>query len=106
MLQGTAIKAGEVLLRFEDIPWSVEKTHPDVTIDTFTKDSITAFLLFIPVDVEISAKDVIRSSLLKFHPDKFNTFILPRMRAEDLDRTKEAATRVVQILNDIANEHR
>ena len=93
-------------LHFEDVPWPISNNIGDVTPETLTKTNISSFLLFIPVDAKTSGKEIIRSALLKFHPDKFEPKILSRMRPEDVERTREAAGAVVRVLNDMAKEYR
>ena len=95
-----------IRLRFEDIPWPISTKAIEISLEAFTKDSISAFLLFIPLDVETLPKDIVRTSLLRFHPDKFESRVLARVMTEDMDRTRQAADAVVKILNDISKEHR
>ena len=99
---------GDVLF-FDDIPWPLyysSKKSVSITVDNFTKEAIQEFLLSVPSDANIIPKDIIRSSLLRFHPDKFESRIQNRVRQEDRDRTKEAANIVVRILNDLSKDHR
>jgi hypothetical protein len=99
----------EELLGFNDIPWpiyGVSKKSVSVSEDDFTKDAVQEFLMSIPSDGGIAFKDIIRSSLLRFHPDKFESRILKRVRSEDRDRTKETASIIVRILNDLVKDHR
>ena len=95
-----------VSLAFEDIPWPVSEQPSRVSIETLSKESVSSFLLSIPLDAEVLSKDIIRSSLLRFHPDKFTSRVLSRVRTDDVERTREAANIVVRILNDMAKDYR
>ncbi|KAI5115928.1 hypothetical protein M0805_009864 [Coniferiporia weirii] len=100
------------LLRFEDIPWPVAppaQKHVALTVDDFTKDAVSAFL--IPTkdpsaDGALVVKDVLRSTLLKFHPDKFESRVQVRVREKDKEAVKEVAGIVVRILNELSKEYR
>ena len=99
LLNPTAVDAHAPTLHFEDIPWPVSSNTNEVSPETLTKPNICSFLLFIPVDTRASAKEIIRSALLKFHPDKFESKVLSRVQPKDVDRAQEAAAAVIRVLN-------
>lgn len=57
-----------------------------------------------PVDSS-SAKDVLRTTMLRFHPDKFEARVLSRVQEKDKDKVKEVAGVVVRALNSLMKEN-
>ncbi|EJD08040.1 uncharacterized protein FOMMEDRAFT_101463 [Fomitiporia mediterranea MF3/22] len=104
-------------LNFDDIPWPIYiKGSKKLDTEEFTKDAISSFLLHKEKEkanggentepVSQSFKDILRTTMLRFHPDKFEARILSRVVEKDRELVKEAANAVVQFLNDLLKEYR
>ncbi|KAH8115357.1 hypothetical protein DFH11DRAFT_1588860 [Phellopilus nigrolimitatus] len=98
-------------LHFDDIPWPIappRRKRAALDVDDFTKEAISSFLLP-PTDASADSssliKDILRSTMLKFHPDKFESRVLLRVREKDRDIVKEVAGVVVRVLNDLARDN-
>ncbi|THG95487.1 hypothetical protein EW145_g7947, partial [Phellinidium pouzarii] len=101
-------------LHFDDIPWPIvpppkSKKRFVLSVDDFTKEVVASFLLpsskDVPKDAPSAAKDILRSTMLKFHPDKFESRVLVRVREKDRELVKEMANMVVRILNELSKEN-
>ncbi|KAI0258846.1 hypothetical protein BC834DRAFT_909242 [Gloeopeniophorella convolvens] len=81
-------------LRFADVPWPVADAA------SLTSDAIAAFLL--PAhgaDEPEGAKarrEVLRATMLRFHPDKFEGRVLVRVRPEEREAVREGMGAVVR----------
>ncbi|KAJ3481641.1 hypothetical protein NLI96_g7524 [Meripilus lineatus] len=101
-----------VSLSFDDIPWpSFDHTSSTRTLDAefLTAESVSTFLLFPPSlkgdqEATKSRKEILRETLLRFHPDKFEARVLKRVQGVDHDRVKDAAGKVVRIVNALISE--
>jgi hypothetical protein len=95
---------------FSDIPWPVMNVHREkskhrtsdseavaVTVEDLTVDSISAFLLY--GEGEKSRKDVLRETMLRFHPDKFEGRFRSVVRESEQDAVREGIGRVVRVVN-------
>jgi len=90
---------------FADIPWPVMGNHRPVLIADLTADAVAAFLL--PGGVPghgRSRKEVLRETLLRFHPDKFEGRLMQAVRAEEQAVVREGVGRVVRVLNSLMAE--
>lgn len=102
-----------VKLTFDDIPWPVAPPADErssITVDDISPGLISSFLLptnpmDMPPDDSSPAKDVLRATMLRFHPDKFEARVLSRVREKDKDRVKEVADVVVRALNSLMKEN-
>ena len=129
-LLNTDKKPVENELSFGDIPWPVfiqDTDNTDLRLDDITPNAIANFLRIsippsagTPVDrlqeylgsaqsspVSISdLKDVLRTTMLRFHPDKFEARVLKRVRDSDRERVKETASAVVRAVGELMKEER
>ena len=103
-------------LSFEDVPWPIVSSsrHDEdghMSQEDINAEAISRFLLSVDVSsdantaVKPSAKEILRSTMLKFHPDKFESRVLARVRDRDKDRVRETANSVVRILNTLMKEN-
>ena len=84
-------------------------------MDDITKEAILAFLLpsgnmnSTQKDEEQwtakSSKEILRTTMLRFHPDKFETRVLQRVKDADRSRVKEVASAIVHILNALMKDN-
>lgn len=105
-------------LSFDQIPWPIfpaeesddfiNRNHPKIDlINRFTSKSIKDFLF---KDIEDSnlKKKIVRSTLLLYHPDRFDSLIIQRIKnhqdEKEKEKAKEIGLRVSQILNEINQE--
>lgn len=122
LLSGQRIEDERKDLHFEEIPWPVfpvdvgPSTHqkgkqseavPNVCLEDLTVDAVSKFLLSstessgLPTD-DASRKirrDKLREAMLRFHPDKFEGRILPRVQESDKDQVREGVSKVAIALN-------
>ncbi|KAK7472468.1 hypothetical protein VKT23_000583 [Stygiomarasmius scandens] len=126
------IPAGEdvITLGFDDIPWpivSVHKQKPDkkgnstlkaisVSLDDLTRDAISLFLFSSTSSSSVPSssnqeglekkdrKDKLRETFLRFHPDKFEGRVMPRVKEAERDKVREALGIVVRALNDLMEQ--
>ncbi|KAH9006156.1 hypothetical protein EDB86DRAFT_3061277 [Lactarius hatsudake] len=89
------LNSKSVDLRFGDVPWPV---RGKVEIAQLTAEAISAFLFPSGPDVERgrTRKEVLREAMLRFHPDKFEGRVIPRIRSEDRDSVREGANAVAR----------
>ncbi|KAJ3889245.1 hypothetical protein GG344DRAFT_52056 [Lentinula edodes] len=104
---------------FNDIPWpillaykhksdkkSVSDTVSSLSLDDFTPDAISTFLLS-EAETENpkkGRKEKLRETLLRFHPDKFEGRLMSRVRPEEKEKVTQALGIVVRVLNDLMGE--
>ncbi len=104
--------SNEPTLGLADIPWPIYQTFSDKNyasssphIDDLTIDAVSTFLL--PPSEDHQDPDVLkkerrerlRETMLRFHPDKFEGRVKPRVRAEERDAVREAVGVVARTLN-------
>ncbi|THU94225.1 hypothetical protein K435DRAFT_668766 [Dendrothele bispora CBS 962.96] len=101
-------KAWSELLRtrvwFTDIPWPVRNPSV-VTLANLTPGSIQSFILD-PLKVRgntTSTRERIRTSLLRWHPDKL-TGLVSRVAEEDVDDVTEGIGIVIRCLREISGK--
>lgn len=90
---------------FDDIPWPVRSHHRTLVTADLTVDAVAAFLL--PDGTPEhgrSRKDVLRETLLRFHPDKFEGRLMAAVRTEEQAVVREGIGRVVRALNSLMAE--
>ena len=104
-------------LRFEDIPWPIFPTRKSkegrrFELEDFTKEAIESFLS-ISGNAEnegsegnVVMKDAVRATMLRFHPDKFESRILVRVREKDRGLVQEVANIVTRVLNELSQRFR
>ncbi|KAG1836282.1 hypothetical protein DFJ58DRAFT_622816, partial [Suillus subalutaceus] len=93
--------SGAVLgvLIWDDFPWPVFKRPGGP--DDVTAPCITAYMLSSLHPTDKSPKDRIKENIRRWHPDRFETQLLPKVKESDRDIVREAAGTVVRVLNDL-----
>lgn len=78
-----------------DVPWPVQGK---MEFSRLTAEAISAFLFPSGSDVGKGRvrKEVLREVMLRFHPDKFEGRVMPRIRPEDRDSVREGANAVAR----------
>lgn len=86
-------------VRFCDVPWPVDTGDKRVEVGDLRMEKVEEFLLggLRVRGCNVTRKDRIRSSLLRWHPDKM-TSILARVVEEDLGMVKEGISAVIRCL--------
>jgi len=106
---------------------SVHKQKPDkkgnstlkaisVSLDDLTRDAISLFLFSSTSSSSVPSssnqeglekkdrKDKLRETFLRFHPDKFEGRVMPRVKEAERDKVREALGIVVRALNDLMEQ--
>jgi len=93
--------SGSVLgvLIWDDFPWPVFKRPSGP--DDVTAPCITAYMLSPLHPTDKPPKDRIKENIRRWHPDRFETQLLPKVKESDRDIVREAAGTVVRVLNDL-----
>lgn len=88
-------------LSWDSFPWPVFK-RPFET-EELTGPAIGAYVLspYHPTDKTKAPKDRVKDHIKKWHPDRFETRILTRVRAEEKEKVKEGAGLVARNLNEL-----
>lgn len=88
-------------LRWHNFPWPVWKPPKDP--EDLTSIHIGAYVLsqYYPGDKSKSSKDRIKEHIRRWHPDRFETKYLPKVREEDREKVKEGAGVVARVLNEM-----
>lgn len=84
---------------WDDFPWPVFRRPGGP--DDVTAPFITAYMLSPLHPAEKSAKDRIKENIRRWHPDRFETQLLPKVKESDRDIVRDAAGTVVRVLNDL-----
>jgi len=89
------LNSKSVDLGFGDVPWPVPG---GVEMSQVTTETISAFLFPSGSDVGRgrTRKEVLREEMLRFHPDKFEGRVMPRIRSKDRDSVREGANAVAR----------
>ncbi|KAG1735597.1 uncharacterized protein EDB91DRAFT_555570 [Suillus paluster] len=87
------------VLIWDDFPWPVFKRPSGP--DDVTTPGVTAYMLSSLHPVDRSMKDRIKENIRRWHPDRFETQLLPKVKESDRDIVREAAGTVVRTLNDL-----
>ena len=96
-------------LTFQDIPWPCHAAYsnPDgnpISLDDLTIDTISEFLFWHsakePVEAAQKIKTV-RETLLRFHPDKFESRVMSRVSESERTKVQEGVGIVVRTLNEL-----
>ncbi|WWC86581.1 uncharacterized protein L201_001458 [Kwoniella dendrophila CBS 6074] len=111
----------ELNMSFNDIPWPIQPSSSSssssiikptsITSDDLTIDNIRLFVNSLAEDKAINEEHVdirkmIRDLIKNYHPDRFNSRILTRVKDKDKDKVQEAVVLVSGILNDLVREVR
>ncbi|KAF5393210.1 hypothetical protein D9757_000514 [Collybiopsis confluens] len=101
---------------------SPSNVQTNLSLEDFTRDAISSFLftsLTVPlastskdtsadVEAEVNAQKVrkerLREAFLRFHPDKFEGRLMPRVKPSERTQVREALGIVVRVLNDLMGE--
>jgi hypothetical protein len=88
-------------LRWDTFPWPVFR-KPSVPED-LTADAIAAYVLSaaVPTESGKSDKDRIKEQIKRWHPDRFETQLLPKVNEEEREKVKEGAGSVARALNEL-----
>ena len=71
------------------------------TPEELTTTAISAYVLNPYAPGDKSEKDRIKEHIRRWHPDRFETKLLPRVRSDDREKVKEGAGQVVRSLNEL-----
>ncbi|WWC68250.1 uncharacterized protein I206_102173 [Kwoniella pini CBS 10737] len=100
----------ELQLSFDDIPWPIHRMTNDITIDQLNLENIRNFVYAVAEDSaeneKVDLRKTVRDAIRNYHPDRFNSRILIRVRDKDKDLVKEAVVLVSGLLNDLVREVR
>jgi len=85
-------------LGFGDIPWPVQGGPPDIS--QITAEAVSTFLFF-PEEAGKgkTRKEELRGTMLRFHPDKFEGRIIPRVKDEERAAVREGANAVTRAVS-------
>lgn len=87
------------VLSWNTFPWPMLKM-PD-SPEELTTIAISAFVLSPYHTSEKSSKDRIKEHIRRWHPDRFETKYLPKVRGDDKEKVQEGAGVVARILNEL-----
>ncbi|EPS94125.1 hypothetical protein FOMPIDRAFT_98117 [Fomitopsis schrenkii] len=89
------------VLAWHAFPWPVLQPAKDP--EDLTVQAIRAYVLspHHPNERKKSAKDVIKDYIKRWHPDRFETRYLPKVREDDREKVKEGAGVVARNLNEL-----
>jgi hypothetical protein len=93
------------LLLFGDIPWPIYSTR-GFKPHEITKERVGKFILSRFHSTDKSPRERLRSALILWHPDKFDTKWLPRVDPSEQALVKEGVSAVVRALNELMVENR
>jgi hypothetical protein len=97
-LLGSKSKSAD--LSFGDIPWPVSARSP--SISEITAEAISSFLFLRGDEGHDEAgrgrarKEELRGTILRFHPDKFEGRVIPRIKDEERAAVREGANAVTR----------
>jgi len=88
-------------LRWHSFPWPVWKPPKDP--EDLTSIHVGAYVLsqYYPGEKSKSSKDRIKEHIRRWHPDRFETKYLPKVKQEDREKVKEGAGVVARVLNEM-----
>jgi hypothetical protein len=102
-----ALVASDQTLAFADIPWPLRIPPSSSDTDAFTLPAISEFL-FESLSVRsntVTKKSRIRSSILRWHPDK-SSLVVGRVVADDVDAVREGIHAVFHCLKRLQDDER
>jgi hypothetical protein len=102
----------KVAFSFADVPWPVlpplsrctdsgTDNPPVLELEDITTQRVAQFLLHPHRTPDKSRKEKLRDAILRYHPDKFEGRILPRILSEDRTRVQEGVSIVMRCLNEL-----
>jgi hypothetical protein len=93
-------KSNSADLGFGDIPWPVQGEPSNIS--QITAEAVSSFL-FLPGDQGHDEagrgrvrKEELRGTILRFHPDKFEGRVIPRVKDEERAAVREGANAVTR----------
>lgn len=92
----------KIAFAFSDVPWPV--MPPVVDVRDITTSGVAKFLLHAHRTPDKTRKEKLRDAVLRYHPDKFEGRILPRIISEDRARVQEGVSTVMRCLNELMSE--
>lgn len=102
-LSAAGISKTKTAVKFQDIPWPVNVgTHETLELGDLNVEKVEDFLLA-GLKVrgnQVTKKDRVRSSLLRWHPDKM-TSVLARVVDDDREAIKQGISVVVACLQEL-----
>ena len=69
--------------------------------EELTTTAISAYVLNPNAPTDKNEKDRIKEHIRRWHPDRFETKLLPKVRSDERDTVKEGAGQVVRSLNEL-----
>ena len=90
-------------LIWEDFPWPMFKRPKGP--DDLTSPAITAYMLSSVHSQDRATKERIKDNIRRWHPDRFNSQLLPKVKENERERVSEGAGTVARILNDLLRMH-
>ena len=84
---------------WSNFPWPMLKKPSNP--EELTTTTISAYILNPYYPSEKSEKDRIKEHIRRWHPDRFETKLLPKVTSEDREKVKEGAGQVVRSLNEL-----
>ncbi|KAI0252887.1 hypothetical protein BJV78DRAFT_1197411 [Lactifluus subvellereus] len=99
------LKDGDKDLGWNSFAWPVFKRPSEP--EEMTTSAIGAYVLsrYAPDASSKNSKDRIKDHIKRWHPDKFETRILPRVAEEERERVKAGAGAVVRGLNELLRKN-
>lgn len=87
-------------ISWDSIPWPMlRKPH---TPEEITTAAIAGYVLNTYSSGERSDKERLKEHLRRWHPDRFETKLLPKVSSSDRDRVQEGAGHVIRSLNELS----
>ena len=90
-------------LIWEDFPWPMFKRPKSP--DDLTSPAITAYMLSSVHPQDRATKERIKDNIRRWHPDRFNSQLLTKVKESERERVSEGAGSVARILNDLLRMH-
>ncbi|KII84642.1 hypothetical protein PLICRDRAFT_117606 [Plicaturopsis crispa FD-325 SS-3] len=99
--QWTRIKSSTDSLTWDSFPWPMLK-RPN-SVEELTTLAISGYILspLYPGDKTKSSKDRIKEHIRRWHPDRFDTQMLPRVVEAQKEKVKEGAGLVARGLSEL-----
>ncbi|ORX35878.1 hypothetical protein BD324DRAFT_629364 [Kockovaella imperatae] len=94
----------EAELAFADIPWPIYSSR-QVRVDDLEQEAVRTFFEAIAGDRgsgDDELRKILREAIRAFHPDRFFSRILPRVKARDQELVKEGVEKCSRIINALA----
>ncbi|KAI0795682.1 hypothetical protein C8Q75DRAFT_711719 [Abortiporus biennis] len=87
------------ILTWNSFPWpTLRKPH---TVEDLSTTAMSAYVLNPHAPGDKSDKDRIKEHIRRWHPDRFETKLLPKVRADEQEMVKEGAGVVARNLNEL-----